>query len=122
MKVHSVTEKLIWMQWLIFDCVNVIMQVRYKQKDDQVSLYSLLPETADTRFARHMSDLQSEVTLFSLHLTSHAFLHGPPVSLQWDSDDNRSIYTLLMVQRRAEYEHMENHYKVLVDDDFTFQL
>lgn len=40
----------------------MIVQVRYKQKDDQVSLYSLLPETADTQFARHMSDVQSEVT------------------------------------------------------------
>lgn len=41
-----------------------LSQVKYKEegrKDISKNLYSLLPETPETHFARHMSEIQSEV-------------------------------------------------------------
>lgn len=40
------------------------VQIKYKEegrKEMSVNLYSLLPETAETQFAKEVSDLQSEV-------------------------------------------------------------
>ncbi len=52
--------------------VLMVFQVRYKadgRKKLSCSLYSQLPDTTDTQHAKHMTDLQSDVT-HTLHSCS----------------------------------------------------
>lgn len=54
-------------------CVSLVVQARYKEdgrRSQTVSLYSQLPQTSDTEFAKAVSELQSEVRLPFLYLYS----------------------------------------------------
>lgn len=52
-------------------CLSLVVQVRYKEDgrwSQAVSLYSQLPQTSDTEFAKAVSELQSEVRLPFVYL------------------------------------------------------
>ena len=43
----------------------LLYQIKYKEdtEENSINLYSLLPETAETQFAKQMSEMQSEVNV-----------------------------------------------------------
>lgn len=52
-------------------CLSLVVQVRYKEdgrRSQTVSVYSQLPQTSDTDFAKAVSELQSEVRLPLVYL------------------------------------------------------
>lgn len=52
-------------------CLSLVVQVRYKEdgrRSQTVSVYSQLPQTSDTEFAKAVSELQSEVRLPFVYL------------------------------------------------------